>query len=129
MSVKRWLSIVIPAGLLFGLALGWLSAGAQEMSAPCQSGQTKRVGNALYLCLHHVDMTWTSTGQSTPWPHFKASPNGWLPSCPAGTALIRHYPAPDCFWGTAPLNQKPTQGDMECVDTAQATKLPACPKE
>lgn len=94
MTAKRWLSIVIPAGLLFGLALGWATA-----TTPVE-------------------------------PRFKASPNGWLPSCPAGMDLIRHDPKPDCYWGvTREMSQKPTQGDMECVYAAQATALPACPKE
>lgn len=96
MKTTRWLSIVVPTGLLLGLMLGWASA---------------------------------QTGQPTPWPHFKQHQQGWVPSCPAGMTLIRHDPPPDCLWGTKPLSQKPTQGDMECVAPAQASKLPACPKE
>ena len=60
-------------------------------------------------------------------PHFRQSPTGWLPSCPAGTTLVRHDPPPDCIWGTRSLKQKPTMGDMECIDTAEVKKLPACP--
>lgn len=62
-------------------------------------------------------------------PHFKRSPRGWIPSCPAGTDLIRHDPKPDCFWGAAPLHRKPTAGDMECVSIKRASKLPMCPVE
>lgn len=94
MTAKRWLGIVLPAGLLLGLALGWASA-----QGP------------------------------TPWPHFTRHAQGWMPSCPAGMTLIRHDPPPDCFWGTRPMRSKPTQGDMECVYPAQASKLPACPAE
>jgi hypothetical protein len=84
------------------------------------------VGLAIGLM---VGLASAQTGQPTPWPHFKQHPQGWVPSCPAGKALIRHYPAPDCFWGTRLLNQKPTQGDMECITAAQAKQLPACPAE
>ncbi len=62
-------------------------------------------------------------------PTFQRSPKGWLPSCPAGMDLVRHRPAPDCFWGTAPMNRKPTQGDFECVSIGSMPKLPACPVE
>lgn len=62
-------------------------------------------------------------------PHFQRSPKGWLPTCPAGLELIRHDPAPDCFWGTTPMHVKPTEGDFECVPVAQASKLKACPAE
>lgn len=62
-------------------------------------------------------------------PRFQRSPKGWLPSCPAGTDLIRHRPAPDCFWGKAPMSTKPTQGDFECVGVGMIENLPACPAE
>lgn len=62
-------------------------------------------------------------------PHFQRSPRGWIPYCPSGMDLIRHQPQPDCFWGAAPMSQKPTAGDFECVAIAEATSLPACPVE
>lgn len=63
-------------------------------------------------------------------PTFERSPKGWLPHCPAGTDLVRHRPAPDCVWGTAPMSQKPTQGDMECMPLGMIpSDMPACPAE
>jgi hypothetical protein len=159
MTAKRWLSIVLPTGLLLGLALGWMTAGAQSttmiatgtvdsinflvidndpLAAPIDSdewhcpdnsaGKSYHFRGALYICVPGNGFTRVA-GQPTPWPHFKQHPQGWMPSCPAGMTLIRHDPPPDCLWGTRPMSSKPTQGDMECVYTAQATKLPACPKE
>lgn len=69
------------------------------------------------------------TGHATPWPHFKQHAKGWMPTCPSGMDLIRHDPKPDCFWGVAPMRQKPTAGDFECVPWIKATKLQTCPVE
>lgn len=62
-------------------------------------------------------------------PRFKRSPKGWLPSCPANLDLVRHVPAPDCFWGAAPMARKPVQGEFGCIAIGLATRLPACPAE
>lgn len=157
MTAKRWLSIVIPTGLMLGLALGWLTAGAQQATkrmldgdgvppatkgyaeiGPIDSdewhcpddsaGKSYHFRGALYICVPGNGFTRVS-GQPTPWPHFKQHPQGWMPSCPAGMTLIRHDPPPDCLWGTRPMRSKPTQGDMECITAAEAKQLPACPKE
>lgn len=61
-------------------------------------------------------------------PHFQRSAKGWLPTCPAGMDLVRHNPKPDCLWGPAPMNSKPTQGEFECVPVAQVPKV-KCPVE
>jgi hypothetical protein len=63
------------------------------------------------------------------YPTIEHDPHGWMPVCPAGTEVVRHYPAPDCFWGKRPVTLKPTQGDFECLPLAQAQKFPACPAE
>jgi hypothetical protein len=135
MKTTRWLSIVVPAGLLLGLMLGWASA--QDKLVIDGQVFTVTYGDADMFAVQPITDQFIAelvastdpTGQPTPWPHFKQHPQGWVPSCPSGMTLIRHDPPPDCVWGTKPLSQKPTQGDMECVAPAQASKLPACPKE
>lgn len=51
MTAKRWLSIVIPAGLLFGLALGWLTAGAQTLTDMVQ-GRPSQNRDAQYIVIY-----------------------------------------------------------------------------
>jgi hypothetical protein len=132
MTLKTWLLIVLPTGLALGLMIGMAADAQTVLMSHAEGIATTMTTDSLPEVW---DVTkdqgeWTSTdaqtGQPTPWPHFKQHPQGWVPSCPSGQTLIRHDPPPDCVWGTRPMNQKPTQGDMECVAPAQASKLPAC---